>query len=95
MPSMTFDASNELPPKFYATLVGISGQDFPPGTSVNIGVLADGDHVLAHAMVFVNPDGGFEWGSIVRPKLACNSIVSAVVHSEGTKLTATAEVFCP
>jgi hypothetical protein len=44
----------------------------------------------------VRADGGFDWSASIRPKLACNAAVTAVVHgSDGIEVTQSTEVFCP
>jgi hypothetical protein len=97
MASISVDASNELPASFHATIVGVTGEGFEPGTDVNIGVFGgDLRRVVAHAVVGVQADGSFSWGATLRPKRACNSGVTVIVHDHhGKELSDTAEVFCP
>lgn len=90
MPTVSVDAGNDGPPSLRATVIGVSGVDFPPGSAVNIA--AEGRRGTAQ----VGPDGAFDWNTLVRPKLACNAAVVAVVHgADGVRVTGETEVFCP
>lgn len=97
MAKVTFDASNEVPIQHRVTLVGVDGQGFAPGSSVNIGIFGGNSRrALAHAVAHVRGDGSFSWGSAIFPQRGCNTELVAVVHdSNGTEESAVAEVFCP
>lgn len=97
MPTITFDASNELPPPRRMTLVGVDGEGFQPHTEVNIGIfLGTSQRAIAHAVVHAGANGSFSWGSAISPRRACNTALLAVVHdTDGSEFRAAAEVFCP
>ncbi len=97
MPSVTLDASNEVPIKHRVTLVGVDGQSFAPNSSVNIGIFGgNSQRALAHAVAHVRGDGSFSWGSAIFPQRGCNTELVAVAHdTDGTEASAVAEVFCP
>jgi hypothetical protein len=93
MPTVGIDAGNDTPGPNRPTSIGVFGSDFPPGTAVNIKV--DAGKVL-RGTANVRADGSFDWSATVRPKLACNSSVSVVVHgSDGVEVSAQTDVFCP
>lgn len=95
MPTLVVDAGNDGPPSLRATHVSVTGSDFPPGTNVNIKVSSGPTRPL-RGTADVRADGGFDWSASIRPKLACNAAVTAVVHgSDGIEVTQSTEVFCP
>lgn len=96
MASIVLTADNDGPPSLRATTVAVSGEGFAPGTAVNIGVLQEAHHAVGHARVVVEADGTFAWADLIRPKLACERSVRAVVHdAKGEAFSAVAALFCP
>jgi|SRR6185437_4965328 hypothetical protein len=93
MPKVTVDAGNDSggrPPR--PTSIGVSGEDFPPGSAVNIKV--DPGNLRGTAQV--RADGRFDWSGDVRPQLKCETSVSAVVHgADGIEVEGQDNVFCP
>ena len=74
------------------TSLEVGGQNFPPGTAVNITVSAG----QRRGTAVVGPDGSFDWSVTIRPPLRCNSTVVASVHgSDGIKVEGEGTVFCP
>ena len=93
-PTVYVNAGNDEPPPLTTrpTSVDVEGQNFPPGTAVNITVSAGSRRGTA----IVGPDGSFTWSISIRPPLGCNTRVGVTVHgADGIQSEAEAHVFCP
>lgn len=90
-PTVFVNAGNDSPRPIVSTGVVVEGQDFMPGTTVNI-KLSTGSRGTA----MVGPDGTFSWTISIKPKLGCNEFVTATVHgADGIMVEGTGTVFCP
>jgi hypothetical protein len=88
-PTIDVDAGNDVPGRRF-TSVGVSGENFPAGTAVNI--VAQGRRGTA----MVQADGTFMWSTTIKPPLGCGADVSVTVHgAEGIALEGSSQVFCP
>jgi hypothetical protein len=95
MATVTLDASNQTPPNFELTLIGVVGREFRPGTRVNIAVFHSSHRVLVHGVPDVGLDGSFTSFSHVTPKLPCDTELTAIVHdADGVEFRAKGNVFC-
>ena len=90
-PAVFVNAGNDSPRPVKSTGVSVIGENFPPGSAVNI-KLGHG----ARGAVMVGPGGSFQWDIEIRPPLGCNSPVVATVHgADGIVVTGEGDVFCP
>ena len=75
MPTVFVNAGNDGPPnKPRTTGISVMGENFPPGTVVNIKAAG------RRGTALVGADGNFDWDFSVRPPLGCGATVQAVVH---------------
>jgi hypothetical protein len=94
MPTVSVDAGNDdvQPDGEPHTSVGVSGAEFPSGSTVRIEV-DPGNH---RGTADVDEDGKFEFVIDIRPQLRCHSRVNATVHGDdGLVVRGGDEVFCP
>ena len=90
-PTVFVRAGNDGPRPLRSTGVDVGGENFLPGSAVNIR-LSTG----ARGAAMVGPDGTFLWGTSVRPPLACDDTVGATVHgADGIVVDGNGSVFCP
>ena len=93
-PTVFVNVGNDGPPEGSKrpTSLEVGGQNFPPGTAVNIKVSAG----QRRGTAMVGPDGSFDWSISIRPALGCNTTVQATVHgADGIKAEGEGTVFCP
>jgi probable HAF family extracellular repeat protein len=94
MAAVFVSAGNDGPPPISTrpTSLDVEGQNFPPGTAVNITVSAG----QRRGTAMVGPDGSFSWSISIRPALGCNTTVRVIVHgADGIQAEGEGTVFCP
>jgi hypothetical protein len=98
MPTVEFEASNEVPARHKVTLLILNGFHFPGCSQVTLSI-HQGDatgRVLSHAVAAVRADGTFLWHGSISPQQECHDQLAAVISdADGVTASATAEVICP
>ena len=93
-PTVFVNAGNDSRPSRQhgrETGVDVLGENFLPGTAVNI-MLSTGSRGTA----MVGPGGNFSWSVTIKPPLGCDVTVEATVHGvDGIMVEGNGNVFCP
>ena len=89
--TVSVSAGNDSPPnRPRNTGVLVEGENFMPGTAVNI-MLSNGSRGTA----MVGPGGNFSWSTSIKPPLGCDVTVLATVHgADGIEVEGNGNVFC-